>query len=289
MKTINETSMPGAWIVTSNPESTSSNKGRKSTKNGKVYLDDNQEFIIELFNPLREPVLSDIRMNGKSISKTGLVLNPGQRVYLDCFIDDKKKFVFKTYQVEDNIESENAIQNNGVVEVFFYKEEASIIDNWINRYPTILYQFYPYYVPYQPIITYPWAYPNNPIWYAGDVFCSATGITNTNTLSGGNSNYTFTCDASNSVNNAASYQNTLFTTNTSNYIDTGRIEKGIDSEQKFSDVNNMNFEKYYITHIVYQILPNSKKPAEVSDLNKCECGHKLKPKYKFCPGCGREI
>ena len=109
---------PNAWIV--NP----SDRGRKSIKkDNKIYLEDGQEFQIEIFNPLMESVLADIRVNAKSISKTGLVLRPGERCYLDCFIDDKKKFIFKTYDVEDSQEAMSAISNNGTVDVFFYKEE----------------------------------------------------------------------------------------------------------------------------------------------------------------------
>ena len=84
----NYVSKPNAWIVNS------TDKGRKSIKNGKVYLQDSEEFQIELFNPLSECVLADIKLNGQPISKTGLVLKPGQRFYLDCFIDDNKKFKF---------------------------------------------------------------------------------------------------------------------------------------------------------------------------------------------------
>jgi hypothetical protein len=74
---------PNAWIVNPN------DRGRKSIKTGnKVYLQDSQNFEIELFNPLKEPVLADIKVNGKSVSSSGLVLRPGERFYLDCFIDD---------------------------------------------------------------------------------------------------------------------------------------------------------------------------------------------------------
>ena len=76
------TDLPSAWIV--NPK----DKGRKSIKGDKIYLDDNQEFEIEIHNPLKESVLADIRLNGSSIAKTGLVVKPGQRVYLDCFFPD---------------------------------------------------------------------------------------------------------------------------------------------------------------------------------------------------------
>ena len=81
---------PGAWIVSSK------DRGRKQIKSGKVFLNDGDEFEIELFNPLIVSVLADIKLNGQSISKTGLVVKPGQRVYLDCFIDDRKKFKFST-------------------------------------------------------------------------------------------------------------------------------------------------------------------------------------------------
>jgi hypothetical protein len=43
-KTIASNSKPNAWIVNS------TDKGRKSIKNGKVYLKDSEEFQIELFN-----------------------------------------------------------------------------------------------------------------------------------------------------------------------------------------------------------------------------------------------
>jgi len=56
----NHVSNPGAWITNS------TDKGRKSIKNGKVYLKDSEEFQIELFNPLTECVLAEIKLNGLS-------------------------------------------------------------------------------------------------------------------------------------------------------------------------------------------------------------------------------
>ena len=104
------TNLPSAWIV--NPK----DKGRKSIKGDKIYLDDNQEFEIEIHNPLKESILADIRLNGSSIAKTGLVVKPGQRVYLDCFVDDRKKFIFQTYTVDGTQESLDAIVDNGLLE-----------------------------------------------------------------------------------------------------------------------------------------------------------------------------
>ena len=114
-KTTSTHAKPNAWIVS--PK----DKGRKSIKKGKVFLNDGDEFEIELFNPLTECVLADIKLNGQSISKTGLVIKPGQRFYLDCFVDDKKKFIFNTYEIETNLETIQATKNNGLLEVFFYK------------------------------------------------------------------------------------------------------------------------------------------------------------------------
>lgn len=94
---------------------------RKSIKNGKVYLYDIQEFGVELYNPLRECVLCDIKLNEQSISKNGLILRPGQRFYLDCFIDENKKFIFNTYDVKLYLESIEATEKNGSLEVLFYK------------------------------------------------------------------------------------------------------------------------------------------------------------------------
>jgi hypothetical protein len=97
-----------------------------------------QEFQIELYNPLTDSVLTDIRVNGKSVSESGIVLRPGERFYLDCFVDDKKKFIFKTYEVEDSDESKKSIQKNGVIEIFFYKEDTINFKNWTKRYDRVI-------------------------------------------------------------------------------------------------------------------------------------------------------
>ena len=125
-----KTNYPSAWIVSSN------DKGRKKIYlNSKVYLDNNQTFEIEVFNPTQDSVLTEIKINGKIATANGLILKPGQRCFLDCFIDDKRKFIFKTYEVENSKEALNAISNNGCVDVSFYKEK-------INYHNQIYYQAY---------------------------------------------------------------------------------------------------------------------------------------------------
>jgi hypothetical protein len=53
----------------------------------------------------------------------------------------------------------------------------------------------------------------------------------------------------------------------SNSLETGRVEKGEKSKQKFTEVD-MDFEKHYISSTIIQILPESRKPAEVKDVKK---------------------
>lgn len=256
---------PCAWVVNS------SDRGRKSIKKGKVYLSDKSEFEIELFNPLKDCVLADIKLNGKSISKTGLILKPGQRFYLDCFIDDKKKFVFNTYNVDNTDEVKSAIEKNGLLEVFFYKESVLNLDQ-LNRTGTIhIHNHNDYF--------YPWGRT----YYYG-------GVTNNTTLCGSNtitSNANLGSYTTNCVNTNVNYStgvNTVFTSSCDSNmmnissagggaapkslsIETGRIEKGDASDQKFKSVE-MDFEKYYITSTIIQLLPDSRKPIEASDLKK---------------------
>ena len=260
---------PSAWIVTPN------DKGRKSIKSGKVFLDDKEEFEIELFNPLTVSVLADIKLNGQSISKTGLVVKPGQRIYLDCFIDDKKKFKFSTYEIENSGESLDATQNNGLLEVFFYKEDVITLDNWQRKFDRIIVEKY---YPYNP---YPWHFrtTNNPytVWYGTNSptiggSCVTTNLTNsvigTTTTSNAyySSNNAVNCSYTSDVNvpYGGTTVNNLFSVNN---VETGRVEKGEKSKQKFTEVD-IDFEKHYISSTIIQILPESRKPAEVKDVKK---------------------
>jgi hypothetical protein len=239
-KTIKEkNAQPGAWIV--NPK----DRGRKSIKKGNIYLKNGEEFEIEIFNPLKKSILADIRLNGESISKGGLVVKPGQRCYLDCFIDDKRKFKFETYNVDDSDEVKEAISNNGLLEIFFYKEEIIKFDNWINYYPIYVHPYkYPYQQPYQ-----------SPYWYG----TTSNNITSTNISN----------DVSGIYNSRTSASNDLSMSYSSDFksFETGRVEKGEKSNQNFYEVN-MNFEKNHIHSVIYKLLPESQMPKEIKNKKK---------------------
>ena len=264
------TNLPSAWIV--NPK----DKGRKSIKGDKIYLDDNQEFEIEIHNPLKESVLADIRLNGGSIAKTGLVIKPGQRVYLDCFVDDRKKFIFQTYTVDGDQESLDAIVDNGLLEVFFYKEQAVTLQNWNDRFhKVIIHEYHPVYYP-----VYPRWYPTYYTLGTGGTgtitTCNSintlttTSAYNTSSAYGGvlnngsyGSSFTNCSLTSGSLTSGSAYYNSPV----GGSLETGRVEKGEKSNQQFVDVD-MEFEKNYIHHLVYQLLPSSRKPKDINDISK---------------------
>jgi len=265
-------SKPNAWIVSPN------DKGRKSIKNGKVFLNDGDEFEIELFNPLTVSVLADIKLNGQSISKTGLVVKPGQRVYLDCFIDDRKKFKFSTYEIENSGEALDATQNNGLLEVFFYKEDVITLDNWKSKFDRIIVEkWYPVYYPTYPV--YPYYRPS--VWfgttptYNGTVYggCLTTtngsGIIGSTTTSNAlySANNAVNCSYTSDVDLSKTYGSLSSNMTPINSVETGRVEKGEASNQKFTEVD-IDFEKHYIASTIIQILPESRKPAEVKDVKK---------------------
>jgi hypothetical protein len=270
----NHVEKPTAWVV-------SSDKGRKSIKNGKVYLKDKEEFQIEIFNPLTDCVLADIKLNGNTISQSGLVIRPGERFYLDCFVDDNKKFVFNTYEVEDSQSTKVAISKNGMLEVFFYKENVVSLRDWRRRFDRVIVEKY-----------YPVHYPHyQPYWYGvPNVYCGTTTGGLSGTTTGGYYTNGLNNNIGTTTTNTAYYSNpnlqpikSTYTaginisdlgnmaTNTTNYstnsIETGRVEKGKKSNQQFEEVD-MDFEKFHISSIVLQLLPESVKPVDTKDLKK---------------------
>jgi hypothetical protein len=239
MKKLKNEILPGAWIV--NPK----DKGRRKIKKGNVYLQNGDYFEIELYNPLKKSILADIRLNGESISEGGLVLRPGERNYLDCFIDDKRKFKFETYKVDNSDETKEAISDNGLLEVFFYKEDVIQFDNWRNYFrQSVIREYYPIYIERQPYWYYDPLKPN--IWYGTNTGYNTNGTITTTNVSYSTNTNSFSSNLSSNLNQ----------------IETGRVERGESSNQKFHQVD-INFEKNYIHSLIYKILPESQMPKEL--------------------------
>lgn len=225
-----------------------------------VYLKDGDEFEIELFNPTQKTILAKIKINGEYLSAAGLILKPGQRVFLERFIDVDKKLVYSTYEVDGtNREVLDAIASNGDVQIEFYNET---LPTWINTLTgtstsTITLGNYP--------ATFTTT-SSQPYWQN-----IGTSV-----------NYSANMDSN--LSSTAYFSNSSF--------ETGRIESGEKSNQSLIHDSNFNFDWFAFHNVNWKILPHSQKPVEVSDLKKyCHgCGSKMKKStYKFCPNCGTKL
>lgn len=262
-----------------------------------VYLKDGTEFQIELFNPLQDTILCKFKSNGKPLNGEGLILYPGQRVFLERYLDNNKKLKFETYKVEDTSEVNGAIAKNGLIEVEFFKEQQAI---------TI-----------QQIPVYDYCSTTN-LYNTGTVpntfYCNSTintvGLGNVTTISN-SANNTLTFTASSGTIDLASTQpkrgfsKSLSKSSMDNWMDvemdysldlkekeTGRIGQGSKSNQQFTYLD-MNFQPSYFHKVSMKILPESEKIFDDKDLKHrqyCpECGKKINHKDKFCSFCGAKL
>jgi len=289
MKTLNYTApkMPTANIAV--------NKSRvkvydKET-DPKIFLANQTEFQIELFNPTTDSILAKITLNGNIISQGGLVLNPGQRVFLDRYLDVAKKFLFETYEVSNTEEVKAAIQKNGDFKVEFYKEAKPI--------------------EFKPLIKI--SVKKEKVLRQSDLFNGSTGgsigyydnTTTTNysdsTINPLRSSFTpssmsfMSMDALNNgpltTMDSLTYNTESSRSRTKN-IETGRVELGSKSDQEFVYVDK-KFEWFPFHKVEYKVLPISQKINTVEELNVrrycINCGAKLQKDHKFCGHCGTKV
>jgi hypothetical protein len=251
-------------------------KQRVKQHDSNVYFSDGDEYQIELFNPTTLCVLAKIKLDGKYISNGGIVLRPGERVFLERYLDTNNKFVYRTYEVNgNNTQVQRAIQNNGKVEVEFYDE----------------------YI------------PSNITWTTGTSnYYPLSGTINTTSISS-------QWDGTVTTSNSAYYTNTSFNNANVNggdlsvngdiyikgqslskvlglsdrKIETGTTEKGEESNQTFEH-SNKSFNLIASRIVQWQILPTSHKPYTTKELNVLYCGEcgakRKKDSHKFCPHCG---
>jgi hypothetical protein len=235
------------------------NRNRFKIYEDTIYLKNGETFEIELFNPSTAKVLAEIKINGIKISSGGIILRPGERVYLERFIETNNKFLFETYEIDKSDEAINAIRDNGTVEVEFFGERH---DFYNNRSFTIG--------------TYTYGSPNT----TGELYSTKignSGIPGQSTCFGGTT------------------ENFIYSTTTSvagsKSLETGRIEKGDSSNQDFKQSHG-TFNYFPSKSCKYRILPESQKPIESNSIrNYCtDCGTRMKKQtWKFCPNCGCKI
>ena len=237
-----KTGVPSAYIT--------KDKKRLKQFGQNVYLKNGEEFELELFNPSSTTVLAKIKLDGSYISGGGIVLKPGQRVYLERYLDDPRKFKFETYEV-DGTSSEvlDAISSNGDVVVEFFNESQPPV--WVNN------------ITYGGVIggTY------NPC-YVGATLTTNIGDSlsfNDTSLNINYSNHTLTKE-------------------------TGRVEKGGISNQSFQTVNKSFDYYSITTSIWKILPMSEKVYEKQELKVYCgNCGtKKRRDSHKFCPNCGEK-
>jgi hypothetical protein len=280
------------------------------------YLQKGQEFQIELFNPTTETVLAKITLNGNVISQGGLVLNPGQRVFLDRYLDVAKKFLFDTYEVANTQEVKEAIVNNGDFKVEFYRELKPRPRNPIQIIGLGSRTVFGGPNHNQGVIRYDSTNTGGYVYNSGTApntpLCD-TFTTSTNAVGGSYSTTgLLTGNISNTISTSAFYSSSIPTMDwmqtekslempkdltrskglkakKSKSIETGRVEQGSHSDQTFKTVDK-DFEWFAFHTVEAKLLPVSQKVNTAEDINVkrycTNCGAKLGKGHKFCATCG---
>ena len=277
-----------------------------------VYLNNGDEFQIQLFNPLTETIGAEITINGETIEGR-LILRPGERVWLERYLNNAKKFKFSTYEVDGDPGAQAAIARNGNIRINFYKEYKPT-HVYVSQYTTSSPWSSPWTI--NPLTTCVNSAISSDCTVKGISDCDlkfcedAASISNSDLKVCANDTATsartgakqLLKTATNAVNingdilstTLGEVANTLdldFEDNVTTYsdrIETGRIEAGSHSDQTFS-VEDKTWNSWPFQNEEIKILPMSRKPYTASDLRKIyctQCGRKLNEKYKFCPYCG---
>lgn len=261
---------------------------KSSNSERTVYLNDGTEFQIYLKNPYQTHLGIRIYVNNQSIGNM-LVLKPGQSYWLDRFVNENKRFLFSTYEVENTAEMKYAINNNGKVKIEFYheKEEKS------------------YVAP----MTLTWTGGPDYNYYSstcGSSINSVNTVLNNTVL---NATYDVksvptSCCYSSSASTiepcSASIERSVDDSHTTSRrkglakqssLETGRVEKGSRSNQEF-EYCDIDFDYYPFKTENIHILPSSQKKVNVEETRRrycSQCGKKVSPKDKFCSNCGAKL
>jgi hypothetical protein len=249
---------PSAIVLVKNSRSGSLDESKIYSGN-QIFLEDKQQFVFKLFNPLQEKIGVSIKFNGKSDTNSLLVLNPGEETTIERFLDTNRKMVFETYEIDaKNAAAKNAIQNNGLIEFNFYKEKQNY--NYFSRS------------------------------FSNGTFNVPYTTCGNSTITLDNANFKGCSTITSNINYCSSASLNLDMTNLEDNVEkeeTGRIEKGDVSNQNFINVN-VDFESYSFYSIHYKLLPVSAKKDQPFKVRQycTQCGKRIKDSYLYCPLCG---
>ena len=277
---------------------------RTNSTERNYYLNDGTEFQIELFNPFTTAIGLKIKVNGKPISNSFLVLYPAQRVWLERDFTSDNKFKFIVYEVEkNNPVVEKIIEENGKIEIEFYREiekrnSAFTYPNvtWYNSHSTPTYGVGTSIEWNNDSATTVYDCVDKPFKsnFTNDIFPSEDRAFVYNCVCSINEPINTAATACNSATyNSATYTSATYTAEPETK-ETGRIGKSANrSDQEFEDVNNIEFSNYYFRKEIMHLYPLSEKYLAGNDLTPrkycTNCGKKLKQSFKYCPVCGTKI
>ena len=258
---------------------------KSSNSERTVYLNDGTEFQIYLKNPYQTHLGIRIYVNNQSIGNM-LVLKPGQSYWLDRFVNENKRFLFSTYEVENTEEMKYAINNNGKVRIEFFHEKEE--------------------KPYVAPMTVTWTGGPDYNYYSSTCGSSINSVnTALNATYDVKSVPTASCYYSSAASTiepcSASIERSVDDSHTTSKrkglakeslsLETGRVEKGSRSNQEF-EYCDIDFDYYPFKTENIHILPSSQKKVNVEETRRrycSQCGKKVSPKDKFCSNCGAKL
>lgn len=256
-------------------------------RDNSVFLDNGSEFTIELHNPTPKVVGAKIRINGTLMSSSILVIRPGERHFLERFIDTNAKLTFNTYTAEGSAEQVKAATiSNGLVTVEFFNEIEQIT-------PIVTLPYIPYHQNYffgtcGGTATLDSLNSSNVTYTAGTNF---TTVADTNSI-----NYSSSIGSGNDVLRSSKVRSKSAISGQGMKsleevkVETGRVEKGSASAQSFDSYSG-TFALAPVAISQYKIQPASQRPVEASEVRafctKCNT-RKKKSNWTFCPSCGEK-
>lgn len=233
------------------------------------YVNDGQEFQLEIRNTYTTRVLVKIKMNGQYLSDTGIVIDPFSYVILDRYIDSPNKFKYKTFVIDDVAETKGAQERNGLVEVEFYPE---IIRPRITNTSSRLSSFVGN-------VKHGYEYDS----LSTNINCSTSDVQSMNFCA--------------QMKDLPDFNRGKdFAPGEAPKVETGRVSEGSRSNQTF-EMTSGNFSSLYSALVSFQILPLSQKPVTIAKQHVAqvreycsECGMRVRStSWKFCAQCGNKI
>lgn len=270
-------SAPSAVVLSRNPMSNSLDECRIYNDNS-IFLNDNDEFVIKLFNPTRNKIGAKIGING-NVSDKLLVLNPGESVSLERFLDTNRRMIFNTYSYDaSNPTAVNAVAENGIIKIDFFNEQIN--------YPTTI-----------SITNGTGGYGTFTSLYntSGMGACDSTTILRGKQMS--DSTLTSACLFSSTITpeqeiaSKGLHVNSVQPDSLPNIQETGRVEKGNLSNQNLTQVN-VDFLSYPFYTVIFKLKPKSAQTQENYEIRDyCTgCGYRVRnSNWKYCPKCGNNL